>query len=548
MSAASQDRGSSATDVSSVVKAWQTISELAKAIAGHESMQALFHELTERLHELLSFTYLSVVLYEPGTHTMRVWQIEGASMEPFEQRPRQPMSESISGRVWETQQPLIVSDTRLDTLFPKLARILDGVNVRAFLSLPLTTVQRRLGALNLGNAEPAIYDGVDLTLPLLVASHVAVAVDNALHAETARELQANLELRNKELLGERRRLEEIVREIPGVVWEAHPVPGSAFLRVELLNDALRNLLGHPAPAAAPGWRQLLTLIHRHDRRALVQHVGACLAGMDLEPVVIRCRHRDGRLLWIEVRSTVIRGDGDVPIGVRGVALDVTARVESEAARQRHAAALLAERLEERGRIAADLHDTLLQSAVGSSLRLQAFADRIPPSGSQLRADLEDVLETLNAAIAEARTAVQGLRAEANVDLETTLRLAAAHLASERALEFTVETRGALVHDDPAVMAGVGRIAVEALTNAYRHSNGSQVRASIECAQGTLRVTVTDDGIGIDPHTARSGKQGHLGVLAMRERAALLGGSVRIVGGRRGTSVEIVVPLTSAPRT
>jgi signal transduction histidine kinase len=475
---------------------------------------------------------------------MRVWQIEGANMVPFEQRPKLPMSESISARVWETQRPLIVSDTRLDTEFPKLARILDGVNVRSFLSLPLTTVQRRLGALNFGNALPGLYDQIDVALPLLVASHVAVAVDNALHAEAAHELQASLELRNKELVGERRRLEEIVREIPGVVWEAHRVPGSTPLRVAFLNDALRTLLACPATAGALGWRTVLALIHRDDRRTLMAHIRACLAGAEAEPVVIRCRHRDGRLVWIEVRSRAIRGDDDAPVGVRGVALDVTARVESEAARQRHAAALLAERLEERARIAADLHDTLLQSAVGSSLRLQAFAERLPPGGSQLRDELDDVLETLNAAIGEARTAVQGLRAEASVDLETTLRLTAAHLARERAIEFTVESKGASAVPDTGVIAGVARIAAEALTNAYRHSNGSRVHALIVFAYESLCVTITDDGVGIDPQIAESGKKGHLGVLAMRERAALLGGSLRIAGGRRGTSVEITVPLVT----
>jgi PAS domain S-box-containing protein len=533
-------------DPSAAVRALQTVSELAKTIAGHESMEALFHELSERLHELLNFTYLSVVLHEPDTHTMRVWQIEGASMVPFDQRPKQPMNESISARVWQTQRPLVLSDTRVDTEFPKLALILDGVNVRSFLSLPLTTAQRRLGALNFGNAQPAVYDGIDFGLPLLVASHVAVAVDNALHAEAARELHANLERRNKDLLGERRRLEEIVREIPGIVWEAQRVPGAESLRLELLNDAFQRLLGYPAPATPLDVRSVLAIVHDADRPALVEHIEACLAGRPAEPVVVRVSHRDGRMLWIEVRSTTIRGDDETPAGLRGVALDVTTRVEAEAAKQRHAAALLAERLEERARIAADLHDTLLQSAVGSALRLQAFAERLPAGRHGLRGELDAVLQTLNAAIREARTAVQGLRAEASSDLETTLRLTATRLGFERAIDFSIESSGPQVLDDTGVIAGVSRIAVEALTNAFRHSQGSRVHASIECAGGTLRVTITDDGIGIDPDVATNGKRGHLGVLAMRERAALLGGSFRIARRERGTSVEIVVPTTGRP--
>jgi PAS domain S-box-containing protein len=528
-------------DPSETARGWRAVSELAKSIAGHQGMEALFHDLAERLHELLNFTYLSVVLYEPDTHTMRVWQIEGAEMVPFDQRPRQSMSESISARVWETQQPFIVSDTRLETEFPKLARILDGVNVRSFLSLPLTTVQRRLGALNFGNAKPQIFDTIDTSVPLLVASHVAVAVDNALHADAAREFQASLELRNRELLAERRRLEEIVREIPGIVWEAYPRDGSSSLHVQLLNDALPALLGRPTWNGAVGWRTPLAMVHRDDRLALAQHIIACMHGARVEPVVVRCSHSDGSVRWIEIRSRRIQADETDFRGMRGVAMDVTGRIEAEAARQRHAEALLAERLEERARIAADLHDTLLQTAVGSSLRLRALANGVADKADPVRAEIGQVLESLDAAILETRIAVQGLRPDVEANLETTLRLLADHLARERPMQFTLQKKGRIPPDGIAV-PGIARIAAEAVTNAYRHSCGSRVTVSIEATEERMRIVVADDGIGIDPHVARAGKRGHLGILSMRERAALLGGSLQITRNPQGTSVEITAPV------
>jgi PAS domain S-box-containing protein len=532
-----------------VAARWRTLSELTQAIAGYRSLEELFHDLAGRLHELLNFTYLSVVLHVPATNRMHVWQIEGALMPLRGHALGIPIEESPSGHAWTTQQPVVIHDTASSGRFPGVEKALYDVGVRAFLSLPLTTVHRRLGAFNVGNAHPGVYDDVDFELPRLVASHIAVAVDNALHAEDALASQQALGERNRELVRERQRLEEIVSEIPAVVWELHGDPRSPACRVTFLNAAARGLLGGAARRPVTTPRRLAASIHPADRDAVSRYLDACMRRESGEGPVFRCVRRDGAMRWAELRANPIVDDAGVVVGVRGVAIDVTTHVEMAEERRRHERMLTTERLRERSRIAADIHDTLLQSAVGSSLRLQALSQRLGASDARLRVELDEVLELLDGAIVEGRKAVQGLRAsDLDMDLAGTLRRAAERLGDERPVAFELVADTAPYAIDAHVRAELHRVAIEALTNAYRHAHAKRITATIEYRAATVRVVVRDDGVGIDPRIAASGTRGHFGLIVMRERAQSVGGELRITGDpSKGTTVEIVVPRTALPR-
>ncbi|HYC50987.1 MAG TPA: GAF domain-containing protein [Gemmatimonadaceae bacterium] len=525
------------------VARWKTLSELSQAIGGYRSMDELFHDLADRLHDLLNFTYLSVVLHDPTLDRMRVWQIEGAAMPPYPERPGIRIEESPSGRVWQTQQPLVISDTHTPGDFRSIEEILARVNVRSFLSLPLTTVQRRLGALNLGNAQPRAYDGLDLQLPLLVASHTAVAVDNAMHADAARALEADLRERNAELAAERQRLAAIVDEIPGAVWELDGPAGAASSAFRFLNNGFETLLGigRDALRSSPG--RLLRAVNRADRPRLLSCLRETLRGMRQEPLVVQCHPKSGSARWVEIRCTPIGGVGAVT-GVRGIALDVTSRIEFERERRRHVAQLVAERHQERARIAGELHDTLLQSAVSVSLRLDALAERVARQNTQVAADITASAELLEHTIVDARKAVQGLRvAESPEEIVHALQRTADRLRHEAPISCQIRHEGRVGMIDPVIVDGVTRITTEALTNAFRHSRGSHIDALVEYLGDQLRVTIRDNGAGIEPHIAVAGKAGHLGVVSMRERADVLGGSLMIRGSADGTTVQLVVRTT-----
>jgi transcriptional regulator with GAF, ATPase, and Fis domain len=97
-----------------------------------------------------------------------------------------------SGWVWQHQQPLVVRDLEQETRFPRVMEALREHSVRSFCCLPLTTAHRRLGAIAFGRTERGAYSPAEVAFAQLVAAHVAVAVDNALHAQEAQALQQQL--------------------------------------------------------------------------------------------------------------------------------------------------------------------------------------------------------------------------------------------------------------------------------------------------------------------------------------------------------------------
>lgn len=212
---------------------------------------------------------------------------------------------------------------------------------------------------------------------------------------------------------------------------------------------------------------------------------------------------------------------------------------------------LEERVDERTRIARDLHDTMLQSFHGLLLRFQTVSNLLP--AGEPKQKLDDAIDQAAQAITEGRDAVQGLRSlrTATNDLAfaiTTLgtELAGSESNSNRA-EFHVEVEGkprdlhAMLRDE------VYRIAGEALRNAFKHAQAQRIEAEIWYDDRQLRLRVRDDGKGIDAkHLDEQGRAGHYGLRGMRERAKLMGGKLAVWSEIDcGTEVELKIPASRA---
>jgi formate hydrogenlyase transcriptional activator len=102
------------------------------------------------------------------------------------------VDETPSGLVWQTQQPLVLPDIDQETRYPKVMHLLREHGVRSCCVLPLTTAQRRLGAMGLGGAQPSSFDHADLEFLAQAARQVAVAVENVLNYEDAQCYQEEL--------------------------------------------------------------------------------------------------------------------------------------------------------------------------------------------------------------------------------------------------------------------------------------------------------------------------------------------------------------------
>jgi len=217
-----------------------------------------------------------------------------------------------------------------------------------------------------------------------------------------------------------------------------------------------------------------------------------------------------------------------------------------------------ERRRERTRIARELHDTLLQGLLSASMQLQVAEGFLPPE-SPAKPLLSRVHNLMRKGIAEGRAALQGLRS-ADVpatSLEQSLTDFREELAPADRARLRIVKMGCPRTVDPAVLDQIYLIAREALFNALRHSQAKKIEVEIRYSPRKLRVTVRDDGTGIDPQLLHSSPKAHCARTIMRERAANIGAHLRLrTKPNAGTELELSVPLNigqalprlSTPRT
>ena len=215
-------------------------------------------------------------------------------------------------------------------------------------------------------------------------------------------------------------------------------------------------------------------------------------------------------------------------------------------------ARLEERVGERTRIARELHDTLLQSFHGSVLVMQTARNLLSRRPEKASETLDDAINMASGAITEGRDAIQDLRLQPAVQSDlaqlltaTGQELARSQEATGKPLTFRVAEEGERRALDPIVQDEAYRIARELLRNAFRHAQANQIEADIRYEDRLLRVLIRDDGKGIEPEVVEAGgRDGHWGLLGMRERAKQIGARLEFWSeAGAGTEVELSIPAS-----
>ena len=168
-----------------------TLLGLEKAISSHRNIPDLFRDLACRLQDLFKFRDIGVMLPDETRNVMRLYVLEACADLLREPVTEVPIEGSISGWVWQNQEPVVVSDLNADTRFPA-ARGLRPYPAKSICSLPLTTAHQRLGTLNVWSEDAGAFDDLDLEFAQLVATQIAVAMDNAIHFQEAQLYQQQL--------------------------------------------------------------------------------------------------------------------------------------------------------------------------------------------------------------------------------------------------------------------------------------------------------------------------------------------------------------------
>lgn len=245
---------------------------------------------------------------------------------------------------------------------------------------------------------------------------------------------------------------------------------------------------------------------------------------------------------IIVRFAHMRDFGSVEIELaQGLAQQATLALQlTRLAEQARNAAVT----EERNRMAREIHDTLAQSFTGILIQLQAAEQVLNGSQSESKLHVDSAIRLARAGLTEARRSVFALRPQLlqGGDIVHALNLLVNSILAESPVKIGLSVSG-----NPPVMtsdteSNLLRIAQEAITNAIKHSGGTEVQVRLRIEPDVLKLTIEDDGAGFDPHMPNLNRG--FGLVSMHERADRIGGELTILTQPgSGTKVHLFISLS-----
>jgi GAF domain-containing protein len=527
---------------------------IGRELGAERTLQAV----AERAAELLGASLVAIALFDAGREAFTYEAAAG-------RRARRllgitvPASTSILGAVARTGHGAIVEDVAHDERVH--LSVLEAVGGRTGLWVPLLAGERVVGGLTALDPERGgSFAEADLRLAEAIGQQAAVAIENARLYDRARQEASTSQalLRITRAMNASLRLEEILQLIVDSMAELLGTPAGAVYLLAAdgtgFELAATRALALPAEVATTSSLAELAIAGvgpgvvadtraRPDLRFPTMRDGSAPRSVAIAPI----RLGERTLGVIEAYSTEPSHFSEDDRALLGAFADQAATA-IESARLYGQARELA-LLQERDRIAKELHDGIIQTiyAVGLNLDYCRLALREDPDGVEAR--LGEAATGLNRAIEEIRDYILHLTRRVGVELD--LREAAESLARE--YRGTVglgasPPRVTVDIDDAAARAlsaerraEVVQILREALSNASRHARAGEVMVRARADDGRFSLTVADDGIGFEPAAATA--DGHHGLRNMVDRARRLDGhlDIRSQPGE-GTRVELVVPL------
>lgn len=473
------------------------------------------------------------------------------------------VGEGICGWVMREGIPFLSNDTWNETRVPPAARDV-GTNrfIRSYIAVPLRTGGQIIGVLTVESDRPNAFTYEDVDLLEAVAAQVGGPISSARLYQEAQLLAEQVRRRNKylEVINTLARMAvstlDLERLLTSVTAEIQKGFGYGHVELYVVDEEAQELelvaQAGPEEPIEIGYRQPLAkgLLGRAYRTASTiraddvsrepdYFVNSMVHSRSELCVPIVASGRVLAVLNLESRKVAAFNDEDT--GTLETAADVLASaIENARLYQRAQEAAV---LEERSRLARDLHDSISQQLFSMTLTAQAARAQLDKNPARTASQLERLQETASAALAEMRALIFQLRPPglSEQGLIATLQHHVTMLRRREGLTIDLFVTGE-ERDARGIEQAMYRIAQEALNNVVKHAGACQVEVSLDLSPERVVMSVADDGRGFEPAAASAGNGRHLGLISMHERAAELGGRLEIQSTPgRGTRVLVTVP-------
>jgi signal transduction histidine kinase len=535
----------------------RSLLDVSADIGSMLELQPLLERVVERIKEIADYVRCSVFRAE-GSDLVMLNTRSATLPSPGEFRLRHEDVEPLWERL-NQNEPLIIDDVRDDSENAQAYRVAVGDlietafrNVRSWMSVPLYTQDRVLGMLSLSHEQPGFYTERHASLVAGIATQVAVAIENArLYEDTQRVARENEALLRADAeLFRSLSLDAVLQSLADVTVDVLQADKSI---IALADGNLQHVRASRNITAAglSHIRERLSTLSFEPSTAPSTFV---MADNDTDP------REEPRQIWAAegIRSYVVvpiisggRAIGSFLAGFTGLHRFNPSEMRTyQALAERGAVAIQnaelyarsqqAASLEERQRLARELHDSVSQALYGIALGARTARTLLDRDAAQAVEPVDYVLSLAEAGLAEMRALIFELRPE-SLEIEglvAALDKQVAATAARHRIEVTSELGEEPVLSLPEKEIFY-RIGQEALHNIVKHSRAARASVRLASENGAIVLEVGDNGGGFDPQQSFPG---HLGLVSMKERAESIGATLQIASAPgQGTLVRLRKP-------
>ncbi|HXP42187.1 MAG TPA: sigma 54-interacting transcriptional regulator [Candidatus Acidoferrales bacterium] len=305
---------------------YEAVLRLSEALSLCQEPEDLTKVLSEQLREFLDFLQFYIVVYKENSTEVE-WAVVGREKSLVSAYADVPVQQRPSWQAYTTQEPFHIADLNTDERVPgRLTQNLaaQGIETGPLVFVPLTTPQRRLGALGMSGQPGISYSNDDISFLRLIGQVVAFAIDDNFNLKRAEAANAELQRQNERLQRSERELREVIETIPCMAWSA-----SADGAAQFFNRRWLDYAGLAADQVQNwGWT---AAVHPDDLNALVDYWRTAIASSQPGEIEARLRRFDGLYRWFLFRATPSFDDKGKVAKWYGTNTDIDDRKKAEQA-------------------------------------------------------------------------------------------------------------------------------------------------------------------------------------------------------------------------
>lgn len=543
----------------------RALNEVTAIVAGSLELKQVFNDALDKTLEVTHIEAGLIFSLDEKAGELMLVAYRGLSDDAVSELQRLRVGEGFCGRVAESGQLMVISDSSYDPRLTRLAVRREGL--RAQVVVPLKSKDRVQGVMAVATRRWRQFFAEDLEFIAAIANQIGVAIENArLHEDVARQLRVQQRL--NEVAEQITSEIELDRILPKVLQIAEELTGAqgggialfdqsdAFFRYPYLHNLPQELADVPIsrgkgvagevmitgnPVVIENYQNYPSAIPEFAREGLTSVVAVPIVSGD---------QSFGTLTLVTLDRAKHFSSSDVTL-LTGIARQTAIAIENARLYENlrfYVQQITRTQENERKRIARELHDETIQMLIVLSRRLEVLATLpggLPEAAAPYLASLQGLI---GATLKEMRRFIHDLRPPTldHLGLVAALAGLADDLMENDRIETQLQVQGQVRRLEPQeIELNLFRVAQEALSNVRRHSRALKTRIEVSFLPDKVRMVIEDNGIGFNA-PERIGDlvaSGKLGLIGMAERTRTFGGTLDIHSRPgEGTTVVVDIPL------